>query len=61
MATPQEILALRSRVIGGSVTARNPLERNCELIAAAGLEVIKMLKLKVIDEEGQEEIGNDSE
>ena len=31
MATPQELLASRSRVIGGSVKARDPLERNGEL------------------------------
>ena len=46
MATPQEMLASLSRVIDGSVTARDPLERNGELFPAAGSEVIKMLKFK---------------
>ena len=61
MAMPQEILASRSRVIGGSVTARDPLERTGELVAAAGSQVLKMLKLKVVGEKEHEEISEDDE
>ena len=60
LATPHELMASRSRVIG-SVTARDPLLRNGELVAAAGSEVIKMLKVKMIDTDGEEEMDNDDE
>ena len=60
LATPQELMASRSRVIG-SVTARDTLLKNGELFAAAGSEVIKMLKVKMIDPISDEEIENDAE
>ena len=47
MATPEELLASRSRVIGGKVQARDPLERNGEIFEAAGSKVLETLKFKV--------------
>ena len=43
MATLQELLASRSRIIGGSVRARDPLGRNGKLFSQAGSEVIKIV------------------
>ena len=58
LATPQELMASRSREIN-DVTAEDPLTRNGELFAKAGSEVLKMMKIKMIDASDTEEIESD--
>ena len=60
LATPQELMAARSRVIE-NVTAADPLAKNGELFAQAGSEVLKKLKIRMIENNEIEESASDSE
>ena len=55
LATPQELMASRSREIS-DVTAHDPLTKNSDLFSTAGSEVLKMLKVRLIDTIEAEEI-----
>ena len=55
LATPQQLMASRSREIS-DVTAQDPLTKNGDLFPKAGSEVLKMLKVRVIDSSDTEEI-----
>ena len=60
LATPQELMAARSRVIEND-TAEDPLAKNGDLFSRAGSEVLKMLKIKLMDTSDIEESASDSD